>query len=73
LAVHGGGGFLLPISPRIFLNAGALYRYTAYLYAKGPGRGRDVTNLYIDQTGPRRDIFLKAPGLRFALGIGYLF
>jgi hypothetical protein len=72
LAVHGGGGFLIPISPRIFLNAGAIYRYTAYMYAKGPGRGRDVTNLYINQTGSRRDIFLKAPGFQLALGIGYL-
>jgi len=73
LAVHGGGGFLVPIGSRIFLNAGAIYRYAAYMYAKGPGRGRDVTNLYIDRTGPRRDIFLKSPGFQFAFGIGYLF
>jgi hypothetical protein len=41
------------------------------MYAKGPGRGRDVTNLNIDRSGPRRDIFLKVPGLRIEVGIGY--
>jgi hypothetical protein len=72
LSVNGGGGLLVPLSPRTFLTCGATYRYFAGMYAKGPGRGRDVTNLYIDRTGPRRDIFLKVPGFRFEIGIGYL-
>ncbi len=72
LAVNGGGGLLIPLGPRTFLTCGATYRYFAGMYAKGPGRGRDVTNLYIDRTGPRRDIFLKVPGLRFEIGIGYI-
>ncbi len=72
LSVNGGGGFLVPMGARTFLTFGATYRYFAGMYAKGPGRGRDVTNLYIDRTGPRRDIFLKVPGLRFEIGIGYL-
>jgi hypothetical protein len=72
LSVNGGGGLLVPMGSRIFVSCGATYRYFAGLYAKGPGRGRDVTNLYINRTGPRRDIFLKVPGLRFEIGIGYL-
>lgn len=72
LSVNGGGGLLVPMGPRTFLTCGATYRYFAGMYAKGPGRGRDVTNLYIDRTGPRRDIFLKVPGLRLEVGIGYL-
>ncbi len=72
LSVNGGGGFLIPMGSRTFLTCGATYRYFAGMYAKGPGRGRDVTNLYIDRTGPRRDIFLKVPGLRLEVGIGYL-
>lgn len=72
LSVNGGGGLLVPMGPRTFLTCGATYRYFAGMYAKGPGRGRDVTNLYIDRTGPRRDIFLKVPGLRLEIGIGYL-
>lgn len=72
LAINGGGGLLIPLGPRTFLTCGATYRYFAGMYAKGPGRGRDVTNLYRDRTGPRRDIFLKVPGLRFEIGIGYL-
>ncbi|MBP1768104.1 MAG: hypothetical protein H6P98_2219, partial [Candidatus Aminicenantes bacterium] len=47
------------------------YHYFAYMYAKGPGRARDVTNLYVDRTGPKRDVFLKVPGLRFEVGINY--
>jgi len=72
LAVNAGGGLLVPLGQRIFVTCGATYRYFAGMYAKGPGRGRDVTNLYIDRTGPRREIFLKVPGLRFEIGIGYL-
>ncbi len=72
LSVSGGGGLLVPLGSRTFLTCGATYRYFAGLYAKGPGRGRDVTNLSIDRTGPRRDIFLKVPGLRIEVGIGYL-
>ena len=72
LSVNGGGGILVPVGSRTFITFGVTYRYFAGMYAKGPGRGRDVTNLYIDRTGPRRDIFLKVPGLRFEIGIGYL-
>jgi hypothetical protein len=42
------------------------------MYAKGPGRGRDVTNLNIDRTGPRRDIFLRVPGFRLEIGLSYI-
>jgi hypothetical protein len=72
LSVNGGAGLLVPLGPRTFLTCGATYRYFAGMYAKGPGRGRDVTNLNIDRTGPRREIFLKIPGLRIEVGIGYL-
>ncbi len=72
LSVNGGAGVLAPLGSRTFLTCGVTYRYFAGMYAKGPGRGRDVTNLYIDRTGARRDIFLKVPGLRIEIGIGYL-
>jgi hypothetical protein len=72
LSVNGGAGLLVPLGSRTFLTCGATYRYFAGMYAKGPGRGRDVTNLNIDRTGPRREIFLKVPGLRIEIGIGYL-
>ena len=73
LSVNGGGGVLVPVGPRVFLTAAATYRFFAGMYAKGPGRARDVTNLYIDRTGPRRKIFLKIPGLRLEAGVGYFF
>jgi hypothetical protein len=73
LSVNGGAGLIVPLAPRMFLSAGATYRYFAGMYAKGPGRGRDVTNLYVDRTGPRRHIFLKIPGLRLEAGVGYFF
>lgn len=73
LSVNGGAGLIVPLGTRMFLTGGATYRYFAGMYAKGPGRGRDVTNLYIDRTGPRRHIFLKIPGLRFEAGVGYFF
>ena len=73
LTVSGGGGLLVPLGARTFFTLGANYRFFAGMYAKGPGRGRDVTNLYIDRTGPRRDIFLKIPGVRLEAGFYYMF
>jgi hypothetical protein len=73
LGVGAGLGLLIQINPSLFMTAGGTYRFSAFMYAKGPGRGRDVTNLYIDRTGPRRDIFLKAPGPRIEIGLGYVF
>jgi hypothetical protein len=71
LSVRAGGGLLIPVSRRVFLTGGASYHFMAGMYAKGPGRGRDVTNLYVDRTGPRRDIFLKIPGVRIEIGVGW--
>ncbi len=73
LGVGGGLGVMIQIGRKLFVTAGGTYRYLAYMYAKGPGRGRDVTNLYIDCDGPRRHIFLKAPGPRLEIGLGYVF
>ncbi len=72
LGVHTGGGLLTMVSNRVFLMAGAQYRFLGFLYASGPGRNRDVTNLYVNRTGPRRDKFLRVQGLCLEFGIGYL-
>jgi hypothetical protein len=53
------------------VSAGYLARWLAFLYAKGEGsKGRDVQNLYVDQTGPRRRGFLSewASGWEVSLG-----
>ena len=72
LFVRGGGGLLVPIGRRTFLTLGGSYDFMFGMYAKGPGRGRDVTNLYIDRFGPRRDIFLRIPGMRIEIGVAYM-
>jgi len=72
LGVQAGAGLLIPLGDRIFVTCGGSYRFLALMYAKGPGRGRDVTNLYIDRTGPRRDIFLRVPSLRLEIGVSYI-
>jgi len=73
LGVQAGAGLLIPLNDRIFVTCGGSYRFLALMYAKGPGRGRDVTNLNIDRTGPRRDIFLRVPGFRLEIGLSYIF
>jgi len=72
VGIHAGGGLLAFVSPRIFLMGGAQYRFLGFLYASGPGRNRDVTNLYVNRTGPRRDKFLRVQGLCLEFSIGYL-
>ncbi len=71
LFIRGGGGFLVPVGKKIFLSLGASYGFMFGMYAKGPGKGRDVTNLYVDRYGPKRDIFLKIPGARIEIGVSY--
>jgi len=72
VGVQAGVGLLIPLGDRIFVTCGGSYRFLALMYAKGPGRGRDVTNLYIDRTGPRRHIFLRVPSLRLEIGVSYV-
>lgn len=71
LGVNAGAGLLVPISSRMFFSGSVIYRYLAYLYAKGPGVGIDVTDLFDDRTGPRHNPFLRAPVLALELSIGY--
>jgi hypothetical protein len=72
LFIRAGGGLLIPVGRKAFLTLGTSYHFMFGMYAKGPGRGRDVTNLYVDRFGPRRDIFLKIPGMRVEIGFAYL-
>ena len=61
VGVNAGAGLLVPVSSRMFFSGSLIYRFIGYLYAKGPGRGIDVTDLFDDRTGPRHRLFLRAP------------
>jgi opacity protein-like surface antigen len=71
VGANAGAGLLLPISSRMFFSGSLVYRFIGYLYAKGPGRGIDVTDLFDDRTGPRHRIYLRAPVLALELSLGY--
>ena len=71
VGVNAGGGLLLPLQSRLFLCGSVIYRYSGYLYARGLGKGIDVTDLFINRNGPRRNRFLKAPALTVEIGLGY--
>lgn len=73
LGVTGGAGITARLGSRLSLNAGIVYRFMAYLYAGGAGNSRDVTNLYVDRTGPKRKGFLKAATRGLELGVSYMF
>lgn len=66
-----GAGLLSPISSRMFFSASLVYRFFGYLYAKGPVKGIDVTDLFDDVDGPRHSRYLRAPGIALELSIGY--
>ena len=42
-----------------------------YLYARGPVKGIDVTDLFDDVSGPRHQRYLRAPALALELSLGY--
>jgi len=71
LGVNAGAGFLLPISSRMFFSGSLIYRYVGYLYARGPGRGIDVTDLFDDRDGTRHRLYLRTPMLSLELSVGY--
>jgi len=72
LGVNAGAGMLVPLSPRMFFSGSLVYRLTGYLYAKGPGRGIDVTDLFDGRTGPRHRLFLRSPAVALELSLAYI-
>ncbi|HEX7502136.1 MAG TPA: hypothetical protein VF451_01840 [Acidobacteriota bacterium] len=71
IGVNAGGGVMLPVSSRMFFSASLIYRLIGYLYAKGPVKGIDVTDLFDDVSGPRHQRYLRAPALALELSLGY--
>jgi hypothetical protein len=71
VGVNAGAGLLLPVSSRMFFSGSLIYRFIGYLYAQGPGRGIDVTDLFDDRSGPRHRLYLRAPVLALELSLGY--
>jgi len=71
VGVNAGAGLLFPISSRMFFSGSFIYRFIGYLYARGPVKGIDVTDLFDDIIGPRHHSFLRAPVLALELSLGY--
>lgn len=68
---NAGGGVMFPVSTRMFFSASLIYRLIGYLYARGPVKGIDVTDLFDDVSGPRHRRYLRAPALALELSLGY--
>lgn len=71
VGANAGAGLLVPVSSRMFFSSSLIYRFIGYLYAKGPVKGIDVTDLFDDVNGPRHHSFLRAPVLALELSLGY--
>ncbi|MCX6556467.1 MAG: hypothetical protein NTW95_03400 [Candidatus Aminicenantes bacterium] len=71
VGANAGAGLLLPVSSRMFFSGSLIYRFIGYLYAKGPGRGIDVTDLFDDRFGPRHRSYLRSPVWALELSLGY--
>ena len=66
-----GAGLQVPVSSRMFFSASLVYRLIAYLYAQGPGRGIDVTDMFDDVSGPRHRLYLRAPVVALEISLAY--
>ncbi len=71
VGVNVGAGLLVPISSRMFFSGSLIYRLVGYLYAQGPGRGIDVTDLFDDGDGSRHRFYLRAPIMALQLSLAY--
>ncbi len=68
---NAGAGVMAPVSGRMFFSASLFYRYIGYLYAFGPEKGIDVTDLFDGVAGPRHSRYLRAPVIALELSLGY--
>jgi len=66
-----GGGVVIHLHPRLFINAGLVYRYLGFLYVSGEGKGRDINDLRVGHGGPEWGRLLRTQSLGLTLGIGF--
>ncbi len=71
LGINGGFGVCARIGSNLFLMGGAVSRWTGLMYAYGEGKGRDVANLYINDTGKLQPKFLRVLGLGVEIALGF--
>ena len=71
VGANAGAGLLLPVSSRMFFSGSFIYRFIGYLYAQGPQKGIDVTDLFDDRTGPRHRRYLRASVVALEFSLGY--
>ncbi|MCU0237046.1 MAG: hypothetical protein MUC72_08185 [Acidobacteria bacterium] len=71
VGANAGAGLLFPVSSRMFFSGSVIYRFIGYLYAKGPVKGIDVTDLFDDVSGSRHRRYLRAPVVALELSLGY--
>jgi hypothetical protein len=71
VGANAGAGLLVPVSSRMFFSGSLIYRFIGYLYASGPVKGIDVTDLFDDVSGPRHRRYLRAPVVALELSLGY--
>ncbi|MBN2345653.1 MAG: hypothetical protein JXO51_04620 [Candidatus Aminicenantes bacterium] len=71
VGANAGAGLLAPVSSRMFFSASLMVRFVGYLYAFGPVKGIDVTDLFDDVTGPRHRRYLRSPVIALELSLGY--
>jgi len=71
VGANAGAGLLLPVSSRMFFSGSLIYRFIGYLYASGPVKGIDVTDLFDDVSGTRHRRYLRAPVIALELSLGY--
>jgi len=71
VGANAGAGLLVPVSSRMFFSSSLIYRFIGYLYASGPVKGIDVTDLFDDVSGSRHRRFLRAPVIALELSLGY--
>ena len=66
-----GGGIIIHLLPRLFINGGLVFRYIGFLYVSGEGKGRDINDLRIGHDGPEWGKLLRTQSLGLILGIGF--
>jgi hypothetical protein len=54
------------------IQAGLTYRYLAFLYVNGEGKGRDINNLRVGYGGPEFGRLLLAHSFTLTVGLGFV-
>ncbi|MCX6561341.1 MAG: hypothetical protein NTZ26_12610 [Candidatus Aminicenantes bacterium] len=73
VGLNAGAGLTWDFAPDTFLDIGLVYRFLAFFYAYGEGKGRDINHLRTVQDGDQFGRLLRSSSLALTASLNFMF